>query len=294
MATTNATLAAAALDALRSHGIEFAFLHREREAARGVLASDYDLVVRAPDAADLLQRVDRALRRTGLRPVIATEYDAGSVALWLTTGAAEDGVQLDFVYDPHGVNQFDLPLTNWLDTATEGERWRRIGPEQERAYRERKHAFKARTWKPRRRASRVAAEVCRIRGRLRWRAGFWLHMVGENSDGWAEVLVDRFARILPASRLIDFGPRFTIPTPDLRNLIHFLYRPALVITRGPTPPAGPDLVVDTSALAGVEILGKVVVETMAARIRTRFNATPSGAGATTGAAAGTRWTDRSR
>ena len=101
MATTSAALARSALEGFREAGVSFAVLHGY-ERLEGLNLSDVDLVV-----SQNPQKVVRATmpfwERRGLVPILAWPYDiGGTLTLFLATGDARDGVQLDILYDPEG------------------------------------------------------------------------------------------------------------------------------------------------------------------------------------------------
>lgn len=281
MASTDARLAAAVLDALTIAGMDFAFLHREQDAADGLLADDYDLVVQAGDTSEVLRRADAAWLGTGLQPVIASEYDAGSVAVWMVTPDAGEGVQMDFLYDRHTVNQFDLDVSGWLDSAIDGARWRQVLLEHEAAYRERKRALKAGLWRPALRWSRSRAEIQRLGRRLSSRAGFWVHVTGDSRREDLQALVDRFARFLPTARVLPGDLHGWRSVRFQRLLPILLLKPALIVTSSSVHlPFGPDLRLDSTKSRDHDACAALVTEQMTRRFRSRLGNTWTGASGT--------------
>lgn len=261
------------LDALSSRGLRFAFLHREAEAAAGTLASDYDLAVDGQDAASVVRAALSALAETGLRPVMASEYDAGSVTLWLTTPTADEGVQVDFTYDTGTANQLALPLGAWVETSTPGVRWPRVIPEQEAQYRTRKAALKAGGWSPRPTPARVVAEGRRLGRRLRSPAGFWVNVQRLMIRDEAEELAARFARFLPTVRTIELGPaRPALSWTRRPKLVAPVrYRPGLLVTHSSmTHQPHADFTIDSLEGRNVDAMADALTRVMADRLERRY------------------------
>lgn len=266
MGTTSPELGTRALDALVEAGVEFAFLHREREAAAGIPASDYDLVARARTADEIIGIAVRAWADTPLRVAVTSEYDTGSVALWLATNIADHGVQVDFTYGTSPSNQFALSFSSWLSTAVPGDRYPTVQPGHEATYRARKAAFKGGTWNAYPRPRRIHDESLRWGRRLSRRTGYWIHLADGQLD-LAETVAERFRRFLPIARSLDLHTtrrgslaRFALPV---------LYRPGLLVTCGGRRPIGADLTVETSN--SVDEIASRAVGLMHARILSRLS-----------------------
>lgn len=268
MATTSADIAALAMDALAGTRLCWAFLHKEPEAARGELASDYDLAVRGVSAAGVLAQAIPAWRDAGLLVTTVSEYDAGSATAWLATPRAEHGVQVDFTWDASGANQLTYPIGEWVDRAEIGARWPTVPSELSAAYRSRKAALKAGEWRPRPSVGRTTAEVARLRRRIGCRAGFWVNVERMSVRKAADEMATRFARFLPTVRTIELDVEGRLsPARWAREVAPVVYRPALLVTHSSMrgePRA--DLILDSLEGRDVDLMSKAVVAAMAARV----------------------------
>lgn len=107
MATTDARLAMASLEAMRSAGVPFALLHGYERLQRGRV-SDLDIVV-DEDPYLILLRVASQWASHGMVPVVLWPHDiGGSACVFLSTRDASEGVQLDLLYDQRGVGRYRL------------------------------------------------------------------------------------------------------------------------------------------------------------------------------------------
>jgi hypothetical protein len=101
MATTSSELARSALEGFREAGVSFAVLHGY-ERLEGLNLSDVDLVV-GQDPQQIVRKSMPFWKQRGLVPILAWPYDiGGTLTVFLATGDARDGVQLDILYDPEG------------------------------------------------------------------------------------------------------------------------------------------------------------------------------------------------
>lgn len=142
MATTDANLAVAVLDALEESGVEFAVLHGETEIASGRATSDLDLVV-ATNPIFALERASALLHRAGLSPILAWDYDvAGTVTVFLATSNASEGVQLDLMHDPDGRGRYGARSGLMLASSMRGTRWPTVTPLHQLGYQIRKRHVK--------------------------------------------------------------------------------------------------------------------------------------------------------
>lgn len=225
MATTDAALAASAVDALDAAGVTFAFLHKEDEVAEGRVRSDLDVLVDVTPA-QLLDRVADRWRDAGLWPVLATEYDVACTTIWLSTRDAEHGVQLDLTYDRAGRSRFGAS-TRWLSGADVGLRWPVVAESCQRVYRARKAAAKA---EPRR---IEPVDVARLARRVRRPAGCWVHVPDPADPAELHRLVQAFDRFLPRALLVRPSPaRRRAEWVRAARLRIAALRPALLVSGG--------------------------------------------------------------
>ncbi len=123
-------------------GVAFALLHREADLLSGDVASDVDMAVGEPPRRLLTRSVGR-LHEAGLHPVVVWEYDVGGTAtVFLSTGDAHDGVQLDLLFDPEGHGKYGVRTEAVIGAAQQGERWPCADPHGELAYLIRKRQVK--------------------------------------------------------------------------------------------------------------------------------------------------------
>ncbi|MFP3882613.1 MAG: hypothetical protein ACLFWH_09875 [Actinomycetota bacterium] len=280
MATTNSSLAVAALDAMKSAGITFALLHGAERLSEERF-SDVDLVTdRDPDSVIVASRAE--WRGRGLRPVVSSRYDLGGTAVWLTTRDASDGVQLDLMFDPEGRGAYGLRSHELLETAAHDDPFKNVSTEASLIYLWRKRSIKgqeerlpelrassvtddregfldlsdALTGSPRtareilgelspgspRRPFHPARELGRLVGRIRRPAGFWAHAFSR------EVAIDlssRFGRFLVSTNSTETSPASLEPIWWLREVLPYRLRPAMVTTWGSVPGlVSPDTVLD--------------------------------------------------
>jgi hypothetical protein len=115
MGTTSGELGLAALDALSRAGVEYGLLHGRESLDTGAI-SDIDIVVgEAPQSA--VARARSSWADYGLTPILISSYDVGgAAAVFLATRDAREGVQLDMLFDPHGVGMYGLLSGRLLET----------------------------------------------------------------------------------------------------------------------------------------------------------------------------------
>lgn len=107
MATTKGELARVALRAMEEAGIGFAVIHGVDRLSSDDI-SDVDLVV-ACTPAQVMRKTDSLWRSDGLVPVLFWPYDIGGTAtIFLSTLDAREGVQLDMLYDIHGLGKYGI------------------------------------------------------------------------------------------------------------------------------------------------------------------------------------------
>jgi hypothetical protein len=122
------------LDLLHRAGIRYAVLHGVEAIVDGDAASDLDLVVRQPPGTLLPELMPR-LHQLDLHPIVRWNYDVGdATTIFLATGDASEGVQLDLLYDVDGVGREGLVTPALLGAAMLQERWPRIQPLHELLY----------------------------------------------------------------------------------------------------------------------------------------------------------------
>ena len=142
ISTTSAPLARAAVDSLMESGVSLALLHREADLLSGDVGSDVDMAVGEPPRQLLTRSLSR-LHAAGLHPVVVWEYDvAGTATVFLSTGSASDGVQLDLLFDPEGHGKYGVRTKAMIDAAKPGDRWPRADRLGELAYLIRKRQVK--------------------------------------------------------------------------------------------------------------------------------------------------------
>lgn len=281
MATTNARLAVAAIDAMRSSGVTFALLHGAERFSEERL-SDVD-VVTDRDATSVISASTAGWLERGLRPVVSSRYALGGTSVWLSTRNASDGVQLDLMFDPRGRGPYGLKSHELLATAAEGEDgFRQISPEATLLYVWRKRSDKgqqdrlrelregrktfdrsgllalseALTGSPRTareilgelppgsqgRPLHPGRELGRLVHRARRPIGFWAHA---SSREIAIDLSSRFGRFLVSTSSTETPPPARQPVWWLREVLPLRLRPSLVTSWGRLPaPLAPDTVLD--------------------------------------------------
>lgn len=134
MATTDGKLALRAVQAVAESGARFAVVHEEGALARGDVASDVDLVVDRPVGAFVAACAD-AWVQSELWPLIVWPYDVGGTGtIFLATAGAEEGVQLDVLFDPAGDGQYGARSEALLADLTGGERFPVLSEQARAAY----------------------------------------------------------------------------------------------------------------------------------------------------------------
>ncbi len=147
MATTRSQLAVDALAAFDEADVRYALLQHPSPDFPASVTSDLDLVVAEPARA-LLPRLLPGLRRRGLHPIISWVYDAGgATTIFLGTGDASDGAQIDLVHDTHGLGVDGLRAPPLLAQSIPDAHWWRVCDTHELLYslrkRHRKHDWSA-------------------------------------------------------------------------------------------------------------------------------------------------------
>ena len=107
MPTTSGELARVCLAGLTEAGVRFAVLHGYEHLETDRI-SDVDIVV-GQDPRVVIREAEGSWRERGLVPIIMWPYDIGAtVTLFLATRDANDGVQLDMLYDPEGIGRYGV------------------------------------------------------------------------------------------------------------------------------------------------------------------------------------------
>ena len=79
----------------------------------------------------------------GLRPILFWPYDVdGTASIFLSTGDARDGIQIDVLHDPFGRGRYGFRSKAMLDHVIPGEMFPRLDPETTRTYLARKRMVK--------------------------------------------------------------------------------------------------------------------------------------------------------
>jgi hypothetical protein len=133
MPTTNALMAQALLDALEDTGVPYAVLHRESDAAAGLIESDIDVALGSPPL-EVLPALMAALSPMGAGLALIWPYDVNSLTTFWFSRDCRSGVQLDLMCDPLGRGKYGLKTDAALRHIGRGERWMRLKPEVEQAY----------------------------------------------------------------------------------------------------------------------------------------------------------------
>jgi hypothetical protein len=95
------------LAGLSKASVKFAVLHGYEQLETDRI-SDVDVVV-GQDPRTVIRETEAYWREAGLVPIIIWPYDIGAtVAVFLTTRDARDGVQLDMLYDPDGIGRYGV------------------------------------------------------------------------------------------------------------------------------------------------------------------------------------------
>jgi hypothetical protein len=139
--TTSALTASVALDGLRAAGIDFAILHKESDLSEGRTPTDVDLVVDRPSALAVLG-ARRHWEQDGLFPIVLWPYDLGTLTVFLVNETADEGVQLDLMFDPEGRGRYAVRTPELLARSRPGRTWPTLAPDDELLYRLRKRLCK--------------------------------------------------------------------------------------------------------------------------------------------------------
>lgn len=133
MATTDAALVGTLLDALEATHVPYAILHREADAANGVIDSDVDVAVGRP-ATEVALNIASAVRHAGVGLALIWPYDSNSLTTFWLTRDCKAGAQLDLLNDPDGEGRYGIRTDAALRRAERGARWLRLPPEIEALY----------------------------------------------------------------------------------------------------------------------------------------------------------------
>lgn len=296
MPTTDAALAAVALDALVEVGVPFAVLHGEAEVVVGETSSDLDVVVGcAPERA--VVAIGPALKEQGLRLIVAWPYDVCTLTTFWCDAACWRGLQLDMLCDPGGRNRYGVRSPELLARTVPGTRWPRLDPVDELVYLLRKRQVKgdgarfadllnrartvgvdrvltradevlappaARVLRAAVVSARVEAEPMSVRrnarryvSRLRRPVGFWAHLRGAAASAAGEV-ARRFDAVLVGASTVELSRPAAASPMAVARILTARLRPALVVSTGVTPKwPRPDLVVDEIGSVD-EVCGRLV------------------------------------
>jgi hypothetical protein len=131
--TTSPRMVTALLDALENTLVPYAVLHREADAAAGVIESDIDVVLGRP-ACEVIPALVAALSGIDAGLAMIWPYDTNSLTTFWLSRDCRSGVQLDLVCDPNGRGRYGLRTEGALRCTERGERWMRLKPEVEQTY----------------------------------------------------------------------------------------------------------------------------------------------------------------
>lgn len=119
MPTTNPEMAHRALRGISEGGVRFVVLHGAEKLEEGGI-SDVDVAV-ATDPREVIRVSREAWASLGLHPILLWPYDiGGTLTVFLTTGDARDGVQLDMMFDRSGVGKYGVRSDALLQSAVDG------------------------------------------------------------------------------------------------------------------------------------------------------------------------------
>ncbi|MGH3614021.1 MAG: hypothetical protein ACRDRK_15805 [Pseudonocardia sp.] len=198
MPTTNALMAQALLDALEDTGVPYAVLHRESDAAAGLIESDIDVALGRPPL-EVLPALMAALSHTGAGLALIWPYDVNSLNTFWLSRDCRSGVQLDLLCDPLGRGKYGLRTDAVLQHTERGERWMRLTPEVEQAY------LVSKRW--------AKADVARLDELISRAAG------RPSADLTEEMFAERAARAVGAAYAGQKTPRGGRLWPNLRGLL---------------------------------------------------------------------------
>lgn len=245
MPTTDAALAAVALDALAEAGVPFVVLHGEAEIASGKVTTDVDIAVGWPPDRTV-RAIAPALRAAHVHLIVVWSYDPGVLTTFWCDATGERGVELDMLFDPSGRNRYGLRSVPLVSACETGARWPRPDPLDELVYLLRKRQVKGQADRFEAllaRARDIGMEVVLARAeealepaafrllcmamtsghavpesvrrfrhplhyvqRLRRSAGFWAHLGGvEGSTAWE--VARRLGAVLAGASVLDLSCR---------------------------------------------------------------------------------------
>ena len=268
MPTSSGELARVCLAGLQEAGVRFAVLH-DYEQLETDLISDVDVVV-GQDPRTVIRETEEHWREAGLVPIIIWPYDIGAtVAVFLTTRDARDGVQLDMLYDPDGIGRYGVRSDALLRCVEE----RSLAPVVDQAARL-LYLWQKRTAKDQidrldslrqeaigigpdrlesmsqeitgsaraargligsegvgrpRRPLAVVARLSRLANRLRRPTGAWVHI---SPDEVGSELVRRLSRHLVVVRSASLPPLVRQPFWYLSDVAPVRYRPGIFVSVG--------------------------------------------------------------
>lgn len=260
-----------------------AILHGEERLARLGHVSDVD-VVSDIAAFQAVQAAAPYWLEIGLHPIIFWPYDVGGTAtVFLATPGAEQGVQLDILYDPDGQGRYGLRSTALLEYVVPGTKFPRLHPSATQTYTARKRqvkgdldAYRASLSAARPEIERVAQRVLapraareliahgrigprrmsssrvrRLAVRVAKPVGAWVHLIHNDAGDLhrtATALTERLERILPhitMSELPSRGPWFAWWWG--REVAPIRWRPGVFISWSNRPSKGPDVRIEQPA-----------------------------------------------
>lgn len=99
----------------------------------GRARSDVDIAV-SLTPEELLREVRPGFDGADLHPVMVWPYDVGAASVFITTAAADNGMQLDLSYDTSGYGFYGLRADRVLAAAVPGDRWPTANPDHELLY----------------------------------------------------------------------------------------------------------------------------------------------------------------
>jgi hypothetical protein len=191
-------MVAALLDALENTLVPYAVLHREADAAAGVIESDIDVVLGRP-ACEVIPALVAALSGIDAGLAMIWPYDTNSLTTFWLSRDCRSGVQLDLVCDPNGRGRYGLRTERALHCTERGERWMRLKPEVEQTY------LVAKRW--------AKSDAVRLREIVSGNGGNYSVELAE------QLLSPRALRAVSAAYAGQSPPRFENFRQALRNLL---------------------------------------------------------------------------
>ena len=304
MATTDRRLARSSLDGLTAADVPYALLHGPDPLSTR-RTSDLDLVVDRAPASIIVECVDHWHQR-GVQPVVFWPHDVSeSIIVFLATADGRHGVQLDLLYDRHGIGEFGIRTPALLATAAVVEGLPRVSEASSLVYQWRKRKMKRqadRLVELRRRAlefdrsalldvsrsltgsvndalelrgERPIAPYRRRRRPISSEAVRWFNRISQPIGCWAHVsdyalavdLSARFGRFLVVASHTRVPPLAKQLVWWWSDVLPVKLRAGVVISGGAMPSIRPpDVVIWDDARADTDAAARQIVKVMAAKV----------------------------